>query len=165
MGSGKSTHGRKLASVLQCKFVDLDDYITQKLNCSIQYIFKEHGESYFREQESLAIEELIFNLTEPAVISLGGGTVCFHNVLERVKENGLLVYLQTNEHALRKRLVGSKNKRPLLDGKNESEILQFIKGKVREREVFYKQAHLTVNGLDLTTHKLLHEIQSYLNTN
>lgn len=161
MGSGKSTHGRKLATALHCKYIDLDDYIVRKLNCPITQIFKEFGESYFREQEKLALQDILVKETEPVVISLGGGTICFNNALELVLQNGLLIYLQTNEHALRRRLVDSKNQRPLLMGKNEEEILDYIKEKIKERGVYYTQAHITVNGLDLTTQKLLNAIEEF----
>lgn len=161
MGSGKSTHGRKLATALHRKYIDLDDYIVRKLNCPIAQIFKEFGESYFREQEKLALQEILVKETEPVVISLGGGTICFNNALELVLQNGLLIYLQTNEHALRRRLVDSKNQRPLLMGKNEEEILDYIKEKIKERSVYYTQAHITVNGLDLTTQKLLNAIEEF----
>ncbi len=81
MGSGKSTHGRKLATALHCKYIDLDDYIVRKLNCPITQIFKEFGESYFREQEKLALQEILVKDTDPVLISLGGGTICFNNSL------------------------------------------------------------------------------------
>ncbi|MBK7818372.1 MAG: hypothetical protein IPJ60_13155 [Sphingobacteriaceae bacterium] len=47
MGSGKSTHGRKLASALKTEYVDLDIYITQKLNKTIHEIFENFGEQFF----------------------------------------------------------------------------------------------------------------------
>ena len=164
MGSGKSTHGKRLAKFLNCRFVDLDHEITRRVQLSIPEIFERHGEAYFREQESLTLKALLAELTVPAVISLGGGTVCYYDNLQVAKENGLLIYLETNEHALRRRLVDSRNQRPLLKGKSEEEVLDFIKNKIKEREVFYRQAHLIVNGLNLTTPVLWQKIEAYFHT-
>lgn len=59
MGSGKSTHGRKLASALKTEYVDLDTYITRKINKTIPEIFENFGEQFFRDQETEAIKEVI----------------------------------------------------------------------------------------------------------
>jgi shikimate kinase len=40
MGSGKSTIGKALATVLSYNFLDLDDYISDKENASISELFK-----------------------------------------------------------------------------------------------------------------------------
>ena len=78
-----------------------------------------------------------------------------------VKKNGLVIYLETNEKVLRQRLLDSKNKRPLLKNMTEEELLNFIKVKIKEREIFYNQAHLKVNGLNLTTSVLLKTIEEF----
>lgn len=161
MGSGKSTHGRKLARALNVDFVDIDNYIKTKLNKTISEIFEEFGETFFREQETIAINEIINSKKEPAVISLGGGAICFNDNVSLVKKNGLVIYLQTNENVLRQRLMRSKNKRPLIENMSGEEILLFIKAKVKERSVYYEQAHIKVDGLNLTTAALLKTIEDY----
>jgi len=161
MGSGKSTHGRKLARALNVEFIDIDNFIKTKLNKTISEIFEEFGETFFREQETLAIKEIVNSKKEPAVISLGGGAICFNDNVSLVKKNGLVIYLQTHENVLRQRLMRSKNKRPLLDNMSGDEILQFIQTKVKERSVYYDQAHIKVDGLNLTTATLLKTIEDY----
>ena len=161
MGSGKSTHGRKLAKALNTESIDLDTYITQKLNKTIPEIFEQFGETFFREQEHECIKELIATKKEPCIISLGGGAVCFNDNMSLVKKAGLVIYLQTNERALRQRLLSSKNQRPLLKNMSEEEVLNFIKTKVKEREIFYNEAHIKVNGLNLTTVALIKAIEEY----
>jgi shikimate kinase len=73
----------------------------------------------------------------------------------------LVIYLETHENVLRQRLLKSTNQRPLLKGKSDDEVLQFIKDKIIERKKYYDQAHLKVDGLNLTTQKLLNEIELY----
>ncbi len=45
MGSGKSTIGKELATILNYSFLDLDDYISDKENASIQIYLKLKGKS------------------------------------------------------------------------------------------------------------------------
>jgi shikimate kinase len=161
MGSGKSTHGRKLAKALKAEFIDLDAYIVRKLNKTITEIFEEFGEAFFRDQETEALKEIIAAKKEPSVISLGGGAVCFNDNIKLVKKNGVVVYLETHENALRQRLLRSRNKRPLLKSMTEEEVLSFIKTKVKERAKFYKQADITINGLNLNTATLIKALEEY----
>ena len=51
MGAGKSTVGRHLAKALNYKFFDTDQLIEKQENRTIEAIFKESGESYFRNIE------------------------------------------------------------------------------------------------------------------
>ncbi len=71
MGVGKSTVGKNLAKKLNYKFVDVDKLIETKEGSSINLIFKNKSESYFRRIESeITLSEL---KSEKTVISLGGG--------------------------------------------------------------------------------------------
>ncbi|MBL7918647.1 MAG: shikimate kinase [Bacteroidia bacterium] len=161
MGCGKSTHGKKLAKALKAEFIDLDDYISAKLKLTINEIFEKNGEDFFRNEEKKALTEIFKAKKEPCVISLGGGTICFNNLVDEVKKEGLLIYIETAPGILKQRLQGSKNIRPLLQGKSDLEILNFIKNKILEREVHYQKADITVNGLNLTTPLLLKSIEEY----
>lgn len=161
MGSGKSTQGRSLAKAFQVEAIDLDRYIENKLNKTVPKIFDEFGETFFREQESIAIKELLELKKDPCIISLGGGAICFNDNLKLILENGLVIYLHANEKVLTQRLINSKNERPLLKGKSEEELLSFVKEKIKEREMYYDQAHIKVNTLNLTTALLIEVIEKY----
>ena len=48
MGVGKSTVGRSLSKRLKMKFIDVDEIIEKDENMSINEIFKNKGQSHFR---------------------------------------------------------------------------------------------------------------------
>lgn len=155
MGSGKTTQGKKLAPLFNFEFIDLDQYITEQENKSIESIFESEGELAFREKETNYLKDVL-RKAKPSVISLGGGTICFDNNLDLVKRSGLLIYIELPVTVLTDRLIGAKRKRPLLKGVSRENIPQKIKEFLDSRLVYYRQAHLIVNGLNLTP-KLLHE--------
>lgn len=161
MGSGKSTQGKKLAKILRSTFIDLDLVISNKEGKSVQEIFSSKGEEYFRKKETENLEEIIKHKTQ-SVISLGGGTVCFHDNLDKVLKAGLVIYIKMSPEALHQRLSHSKIQRPLLQNKTGEESLDLIKDLLKKREKFYNKAHITVSGIDLTTDKLKEAVSLFI---
>ncbi|WP_410528103.1 shikimate kinase [Sphingobacterium sp. IITKGP-BTPF85] len=69
--------------------------------------------------------------------------------MQWMNENGISVYLQMSPKSLFDRLSQSKpNKRPILIGKTEEELFNFITEKLTEREPFYQQAHLIIDHIN-----------------
>ena len=59
MGAGKSVIGKLLAKELKMRHYDSDKLVEKKLNKSIDQIFSDHGESYFRNiEENIALSLL-----------------------------------------------------------------------------------------------------------
>jgi shikimate kinase len=164
MGSGKSTHGKKLAAIIKQPFVDLDQHIQNKEHKTVQFIFDNEGEDEFRKLETKYLNELV-KLPAGHVISLGGGTVCFNNNLDLIKKNGLLIYIEIPAAALAERLQKSKQKRPLLKNVLSENLNIFIEEKLNERNLFYRQAHITVEGLNLNHRQLYQTIIEYHKAN
>ena len=73
MGCGKTTVATELARRLECKFIDLDSFITESQGCSPAEIIEQDGEPAFRQIESLALTEVLKD-RKARVIALGGGT-------------------------------------------------------------------------------------------
>ncbi len=144
MGSGKTSVGKKLANKLEKQFYDLDRFIEEKEGKSISEIFREIGESGFRELESKYLRELANQ--QNAVIALGGGTPCFSNNMEFIKSNGISIYLKLDESILVGRLRTNKTKRPLIANKTDEEISAFVRETLEQREPFYDQANYVLEG-------------------
>ena len=73
MGSGKSVIGKRFAKLIDFKFIDTDKFIEEKTGKSINNIFKDHGESGFRELEEKIHTRVLDKKNH--VISLGGGSL------------------------------------------------------------------------------------------
>ena len=164
MGSGKTTAGQKLARLLKTNFVDLDQYIEQTQKLTIQSLFENFGEDAFRKIEQKCLLELIATQTN-SVIALGGGTICYHNNLEKIKKAGYLIYVELPAITLSQRLEKSKNQRPLLKGLKGEVLTAFINDKLAERFIFYNQADIKISGLNLTPQILSFAIAEYKNKN
>ena len=75
MGAGKSTVGRLVAERLGAPFVDTDALVVEG-HGSIDRIFKERGQEYFRDVERDIVCDELMGPDEPArVMALGGGAV------------------------------------------------------------------------------------------
>lgn len=161
MGCGKSTHGKKLAKLLNKPFIDLDNYIEKKEEATVDFVFKTKGEDYFREKESEYLKQVI-NRYPKAVVSLGGGASCFNNNISLLLKSGLMIYIEMPPETLHYRLTQSDNTRPLLQNKSAEESLEFIENLLHKREHYYRQAQITVNGVNLTAEKLKEAISLHI---
>lgn len=153
MGSGKSTAGIKLAERMNYDFIDLDEYIEKSAGKSIELIFSEEGESGFRKIENEALKELL--IQPDAIIATGGGTPCYFDNMDLMNKTGKTVYLKIPEEVLVKRLMDKKGDRPLIKGKNEKELKEYVKKNLQEREGFYSGAQFTIHAEQLNVEKLL----------
>ena len=148
MASGKTTFGSALANKLEIPFIDLDQYIEEKMGMTIAQIFEQKGESEFRALEKEMLHSLE-NETQHAVIACGGGTPCHFDNMDFINNNGISVFLETSTPVLISRLQGENSKRPLVAGKSDEEIAQKVLSQLCERLPYYLQAKLKWSGDDL----------------
>ena len=148
MGSGKSVIGKLLAQELRLRHYDSDKMIEKKLNKSINQIFTDQGESYFRNVE----EDIVLSLLvkKNCVISLGGGSILSELTRKALFINSFSVYLKVDIEILYERLKKSK-KRPLINNKDIKEKLIHL---TQERNKYYRKANLIVNNLKNTEEAL-----------
>jgi shikimate kinase len=158
MGSGKSTHGSKLARMIGYSYVDMDRLIEQTAGMSIPDIFREHGEEAFRKWEHDILMELCRR--QKVVVSTGGGAACHGEMIKIMNQHGCTIYIKLSPPALKHRLLLSKTERPLIKGKNEEELLAYIEQLLEAREFYYHQARHTVDGAGLQTERLVELVRT-----
>ncbi|NUO01826.1 MAG: shikimate kinase [Saprospiraceae bacterium] len=144
MGSGKSHTGRLLGEALGIPFVDLDDWIEKQEGQSIAEIFAASGEAAFRKIEQNALRSM--HNFDFVIVSCGGGTPCFFDNMDWMKEHGITVYLQIPAAELCRRLIPEMAHRPLLKGLNELTMLPFIEEKLALREPYYLQSQIITDS-------------------
>ncbi|HNR41942.1 MAG TPA: shikimate kinase [Bacteroidales bacterium] len=159
MGSGKSTLGRKLAVSLGWTFVDMDEKIVEKAGMKIPEIFSVLGEPWFREMETKVLRSLA--KSENLVVSTGGGAPCHSGNMKFMLETGLTIYLKLNPSQLASRLVNSKTERPLIKNIDETELPDYISGKLHEREEWYSLAAITIDGFDADIPSLISLVRQW----
>ncbi len=138
MGVGKSTVGQSIAKALSYSFVDIDKMIEKKEGCSINSIFKNKSEIYFRKiEKQISLEELE---KKNSVISLGGGAFLDKSIRLSVKNSSISFWLDVEVSELVKRLKKNK-KRPLLFKKNLNETINKI---YLERRGTYREADFRI---------------------
>ncbi|MDE7087665.1 MAG: shikimate kinase [Clostridia bacterium] len=118
MGCGKTTVAKELEKQ-GFTAVDTDALIVERYG-SIDKIFAEHGEEYFRNIETQITAEVAKNYTN-AVISVGGGCVLRAENVKNLKATGKIFYLKTSAETIIKRLKGDST-RPLLKGGLEQKV-------------------------------------------
>ena len=141
MGVGKTKFGKKLARKINHNFFDLDNLIEKSLNCSIEYIFEEYGENFFREKETIILKEFIES-HDNFVLSCGGGTPCFNNNMNFMNEKGITIFLELPAEIIYNRLINAKKKRPLLKNYSGTELLNKISEIFDKRILFYLKANI-----------------------
>lgn len=143
MGSGKSTIGKLLAHRMGLRFTDLDEFIEKESGKKIDEIFTVEGEDSFRKLERNYFRRLMRRNNQ--VIATGGGTPCFFNTMEIIRQKSVSVYLKASTAALHKRLGIDKKSRPLLKNINPEEMPKFIREKLLLREKFYLCSDITIS--------------------
>lgn len=152
MGSGKSTVGKILAEKTKRNFIDVDKLIEEKEGRKIKDIFEKEGEIYFRELEKKTLEELIN--TENYVISTGGGLGANPDNMKKMKENGIVIWLDITLNTVFDRCKNDED-RPLLNRPIEN-----IKNLFEERKKVYGLASYRINAENKTPMQIVEEILS-----
>tara|TARA_B100000282_G_scaffold18658_1_gene12668 strand:- start:688 stop:1203 length:516 start_codon:yes stop_codon:yes gene_type:complete len=152
MGVGKSTVGKNLAQKLSYNFVDIDRTIESREGSTINLIFKNKSESYFRKLENeISLEKLRKKNT---VISLGGGAFLNKSIRREIKNTSVSFWLDVDVSELIKRLKKTK-KRPLLYNKNLNVTVNKI---YLERKKTYSEADYRIKCNFLGPDKIVDKI-------
>jgi len=160
MGSGKSSTGPVLAEILKYKYVDLDVLIEKLTKKTIDKVFSEEGEEYFRDLETQCLQEII--KLPSVVVSTGGGVVLKKENWGLLRQ-GIIVWLDINKEIALNRLNSKDNIRPLLKGNVDIKYEEIFE----TRKDIYAQADLRVEinneGVKDVAEKILNTLKKEIN--
>lgn len=142
MGAGKSSIGRRLAQELKLPFVDADVEIEEAAGETIDEIFAQHGEAFFRDGERRVIARLLER--PPHVLATGGGAFIDAETRRLLKERAITVWIRADLDTLLAR-VARRNNRPLLKQGDPRQVLARL---IAERYPVYAEAALEIDSGD-----------------
>lgn len=134
MGTGKSAVAARLSRKLKIRRMEMDDVIVRRQGMSINAIFEQYGEAYFRELESSLIAEL--EKKEQRIVSCGGGAVLRRENVECMKRTGRILLLTALPETIYHRVKKNQD-RPVL--KNHMTV-EFIRELMEKRRNVYEAA-------------------------
>jgi shikimate kinase len=142
MASGKTSVGRALSQSLGWTFHDLDDRIEAQEGRMVAQIFRDSGETAFRQAERKALATLLKELSSssPSVIALGGGAFVQADIRQVLADADLpVVWLDAPPEALWERCSAEPLQRPLARDLNQFRQLY------EERRRHYTEAALHID--------------------
>ena len=106
-------------------------------------LFEQSREDGLRELARHLLHEVVE--FDDVVLSCGGGTPCFFDNMDYMNGQAETVYLKARPEVLAQHLKMGKVVRPLILGKTDDELLQYIKDSLEVREPFYQKAKHTLD--------------------
>ncbi len=152
MGTGKTAVGKRLAEMLDMKFIDTDDIIEKDSKMIISDIFSQMGEEHFRDLESRAAEKAC--KLSRHVIATGGGIVIREQNIRNLKSTGMLFCLDATPEVILQR-TSQDTHRPLLQVEDP---IGRIREMLRIREAFYSKVDHKVDTSQLTVDQTVSRI-------
>ena len=160
MGCGKSTIAEKLSKEINFKHIDTDSIIEEQNSMSINEIFKNKDEKYFRNEEYKILEKILNQ--KRIVVSTGGGFVCSRDIMNKINKNNLSIYLKLTADNLHKRLKLNYKKRPLLSNIKKEKLKEFINSLLIQREEFYAKSSIVIDCNELNKKEILRKINTLI---
>ncbi|MBR2398198.1 MAG: dephospho-CoA kinase [Clostridia bacterium] len=97
-GCGKSTVANLLSQKLNMPFIDTDEEVVNISGKTPKELIESFGEPYFRDIEEQAVQKAALN--RGYIIALGGGAILRELNRDRLKRNGLVIYLNRDVEKL-----------------------------------------------------------------
>jgi shikimate kinase len=157
MGAGKTTLGRRLATLLKYDFHDSDQVIEAETRHTISDLFAKYGEAHFRDLERKCIARLL-EFQAPSVIATGGGAFIQPETRAVIKQSATSVWLHAELEDLLER-VALSDRRPLLKNGDPEQILKELMDK---RYPVYAEADIVVGTSSGNRRTILQEITQQL---
>jgi shikimate kinase len=152
MGAGKTSIGKRLAASLDMPFSDADQEIEKAAGKSVNDIFAENGETYFRDGERRVIARLLSAGSK--VLATGGGAFMHPETRDRIAASGISVWLRADLDTLMSR-VSRRDTRPLLKASNPRAVMEKL---ISDRYPVYAQADVVIESRDVAHDLIVEEI-------
>ncbi len=140
-GAGKTTVGRRLASALAVRFVELDELVEKAADLSLAELFALHGEPYYRRLERECLERLLEE-RQPLVLATGGGIVTSEETFSLLRRLAVTIWLRARPEDHWNRVLLQGDKRPTAD---HPQAMKELRRLLRERAHLYAKASYNVN--------------------
>lgn len=134
--SGKTRYASQLAERFHKIPVDTDAMIEQESQMPIHEIFRMNGEPFFRNLEIGSIEK-VYRLGNQ-VISTGGGMIENPEIMSKLKQNGLIIFLDKDPREIMKLRIDN---RPLIQ--SPEDVLRLDE---RRRPLYTKYADIRIDA-------------------
>lgn len=163
-GSGKSTVGKCVATLLGRPLIDTDEVIERDSGMTIKQIFESEGEPGFRDRETRAIHD-VAAADASLVVSLGGGAVLRDENQALISKSGKCVWLQGSAATLFERIstdASTQSRRPNLSHSGGfAEVADLLRIRT---PIYQKLADKTVVIEARTPDELASEIVDWVNS-
>ena len=158
MGCGKTSVSIAMNQLYGKNIVEVDDRIIAKEGRSINQIFAESGENYFRDLETEMLKELADE--DNIIVSCGGGMVLREENRRLMKENGVIIWLDATPETILDR-VKDDDSRPNLKGKKNVKDIKALKNK--RADAYAEAADIKVDTDGKTIREVAKEIYESVN--
>ncbi len=151
-GAGKSTIGVLLAKTLLMSFTDTDLLIQNKYGKALSDIISERGTKSFLEIEEDVICKVNCSNT---VVATGGSAVYGNAAMERLKTDGITVYLKLSPEIVKSRISDIRARGVALPhGTTIDEVF------AERKPLYEKYADITVDCENKTPERIVDEINA-----
>ena len=153
-GVGKSTVGRQLSIATNHRFIDLDTYIEEKYNRTIQDIIDGEGESAFAQKEKQCMYEIQLHRT---VVAPGGSIIYYPEIMAYLGDHTTLVYLEDSFANISNRITDQFSRG--IVGLKEKTLRQIFD---ERRALYATYADFTIDCRGKTPEQITQEIIRWL---
>ncbi len=153
-GVGKSSIGKSVANELALNFIDTDKVISDHYRQPLQRIISEKGDQEFNRIESTFVLKFTDDLN---IISPGGSFIYATDVIKKIRDQALLLYLYDEPKNIKKR-ISNLNTRGIVGLEKKSfEQLCF-----ERHELYQAAAHIQFNLNLFSFDEITRQIIEYL---
>ncbi len=151
--SGKTSVGKRVASILKWRFIDSDTVIQEQTGQSVEEIVATGGWQAFRKEEEKAIKQLA--MLDKTVLATGGGAILKPANTELLRKHGVLIWLKADIATIKNRMKQDSKTDSQRPGLTEMGSIEEIETVLLERTPHYRNtAHYTID----TSKKSIDEI-------